>query len=146
MTTNLKKEGGNHGLWCVFLVPIAVWSHTTSPDLSLFLLLATITLIPLSAIYNVSKNSQTYVRQSWKQKLKYHFFERQSSKIIRLTRIASKNTPIPARLSATTLEEARRMRQFQKINPSTNLKFVNEPETEEAQTLLSFKPKRYLNW
>ena len=100
------------------------------------------TLIPLSALYNVSKNSQTYARQSWKQKLKYHFFERQSSKIIRLTRIASKNTPIPARLSATTLEEARRMRQFQKINPSTNLKFVNEPETEEAQTLLSFKPKR----
>ena len=138
----LKKEGGHHGLWCIFLVPIAFWSHTTNPDLSIFLLLATMTLIPLLAKYNITKKGQSYSRQSWKQKLKYHFFERQSSKIIRLTRIASKNTPIPARLSAATLEEARRMQQFQKVNPSTNLKFVNEPDTEETQTLLSFKPKR----
>ena len=142
MTTTLKKEGGNHGLWCVFLVPIAVWSHTTNPDLGLGLLLATMTLIPLLAVYKIAKNNQTYSCPSWKQKLKYHFFERQSSKIIRLTRIASKNTPIPARLSATTLEEARRMRQFQKVNPATNLKFINEHDTEETQTLLSFKSKR----
>ena len=139
MTTTFKKEGG-HGLWCVFLVPIAVWSHTMNPDLSLFLLLTSITLIPLFAICNIA--NKDYTLQLWKQKLKYHFFERQSSKVIRMTRIASKNTKIPAKLSATTLEEARRMRQFQKVNPSTNLKFVNEPDTEETQTLLSFKPKR----
>ena len=135
-----RKDCG-HGLWCVLICPLAIWTSSNSElvleDKVFLFMLCVHTCFFIYRI--IIKNNYNF--QFWKQIVKFHLFSRKYSQQIFFSRLIAKSTPIPPKLSPKSLEEARRMRQFQRVIPST-LKSVKEEIKEEA--ILSYRvPKRY---
>ena len=138
------REESGHGLWCIILVPLCTFlsrepSEVLLPDKILILMLIIHSCI---FVYRVllSHHSRFDTICYWKAFL-YHLFERSNSKVVRQLKADSK-IQISPKLSPSNLEEARRMRQFQKVAPS-NLKLMEGEDERICDTIL-FRQKRYL--
>ena len=142
------REESGHGLWCIILVPFCTFLSRKSSEVLLNDKILILMLILHSCIfvYRVLVLSHSSTRldsatmRYWKECL-YHLFERSNSKVVRQLKAASK-IQIPPKLSPSNLEEARRMRQFQKVAPS-NLKLMEGEDDRTCDTIL-FRQKRYL--
>ena len=136
--TPVFKQGSSHGLWVCVLLPINLWLAHFQTHVVLFNL-ATL-MISLNLAYKVLLLNNS---SSWKkwilQGLISDLFERECSKVVRMTREISKRTQVPPKLIPETLEEARRMREFQLLAPAS-LKSVKDGE--EKPSKLSYPHKR----